>query len=771
MRLSAFDPAAANALLDEMAAEALAAVRLGAPDATITERRSAEMRYAGQGHEIAVGLPSRPFGSDEAARLRAAFEAEYARLFGRAIPGLDIEIMTWSLAATAPPPPAPRTPAVPPRGHGAAGRRRLYEGESATLARYPRLPEKRAWARIACPGPGGDRRSGDHDAGHGRLRGRRRAERGDPARTEGRSMSNSGARAIALAAMWDRLISVVEEQAQALVRTAFGTPTREAGDLSAGVYDTEGNMLAQAVTGTPGHVNSMAKSVGHVLARFSVPEMRPGDVFVTNDPWLGTGHLNDIVVVTPAFRGARPVAFFACTLHVVDIGGRGIPGEARQVFEEGLRIPLMHLARAGAMDEGLLALIRANVREPVEVVGDVYSEVACNEIGCRRLLAMMDEFGLAAIDELARHILAASEAATLALIRRLPFGTWRSSMTVDGIDAPLTMLAALSIGESGIDVDFAGSPGLARQGINVPICYTEAYTSFGVKCIVAPEIPNNTASLKPIRVSAPAGSILNAPDPAPVQARSILGQMLPDLVFGCLRQALPGRVPAEGTSCLWNVRLMGGLGRVDGDPAVLARARPFNVTSFHSGGAGARPRQDGLSATAFPSGVRNVPVEITEQLAPVLVWRKEYRIDSGGPGTFRGGLGQVMEIESAEDMPFAIAATFDRVRFPPRGAAGGAAGACGRVRLRAGGERAGKGHISVPAGERLIVEMPGGGGFGDPLGRDPARVAQDVQDELVSAAAARRAFGVVLATDGTPEREATRRERAARDGQTGDGDA
>jgi N-methylhydantoinase B len=546
---------------------------------------------------------------------------------------------------------------------------------------------------------------------------------------------------IAFQVMWNRLISVVEEQAQTLVRTAFGTATREAGDLSAGVYNRAGDMIAQAVTGTPGHVNSMAKSVGHVLKKYPLDTMLPGDVFVTNDPWMGTGHLNDIVVVTPTFRGEAAVALFACTLHVQDIGGRGIPGAASQVYEEGLNLPIIKLVDQGRMNEWLLDVVRANVREPVQVIGDIYSEIACNEIGSRRLLAMMDEYGLSDVESLAEGIMQRSRQASLEAIRALPFGTYLNRMTVDGMEAPIEICAALTIGPDGIDVDFSGTGPVSSKGINVPICYTEAYTSFGVKCIVAPRVPNNAASLATIRVTAPEGSILNAPHPAAVQGRSIIGQMLPDVVFGCLRQAIADGVPAEGTSCLWNVRLMGGLGRVEADPSLLLRATPFNVTSFHSGGTGARPKQDGLSATAFPSGVRNVPVEVTESLAPVLVWRKEYRIDSGGAGRCRGGLGQVMEFESAEDMPFAIATAFDRVVHPPRGTDGGGAGATGRIRTSSGRTLSAKGHHSIPPGERLIVEMPGGGGYGDPAQRHPALVARDVQNGLVSAEAARTLYG------------------------------
>jgi N-methylhydantoinase B/oxoprolinase/acetone carboxylase alpha subunit len=544
------------------------------------------------------------------------------------------------------------------------------------------------------------------------------------------------------------------------VRTAFGTATREAGDLSAGVYDTKGRMLAQAVTGTPGHVNSMAMSTGHVLDKVPITRMNEGDAFIVNDPWQGTGHLNDIVIVTPTFRRGKPVGLFACTLHVVDIGGRGIIGEAKQVYEEGIYIPITKIVDRGEMNEWLIDIIKANVREPIQVIGDIYSEIASNEVGGKRLVAMMDEFGLEHLDDLAKHILDHSREASLEAINKLPHGTYHNSMMVDGINGkPMELKAKLTIGPEGIDVDFAGSAGVVQLGINVPLCYTEAYTSFGVKCIVAPHVPNNAASLATIRVTAPEGCILNAKHPAPVAGRSIIGQMLPDVVFGCLQQAMPEGVPAEGTSCLWNVRLMGGMGRVDAEADQLKGATPYNVTGFHSGGTGARPKLDGLSATAFPSGVRNVPVEITETNAPVLVWAKEYRQDSGGAGEFRGGLGQVMEIETAEDMPFAISTSFDRVVYPPRGRAGGKNGTTGRVETRSGRTLPPKAQSTIAVGDRLIVSMPGGGGYGDPHKRPAEKVADDVARGLVSVEAAREHYGVTVSADGLLDEAETARLR------------
>ena len=433
--------------------------------------------------------------------------------------------------------------------------------------------------------------------------------------------------------MWNRLMSIVEEQAQTLVRTAFSTSAREAGDISAGVFDPQGRMLAQAVTGTPGHVNSMALSVGHFLDRFPIDTMSAGDVYVTNNPWQGTGHLHDLTMVTPTFKDGVAVALFASTTHVVDIGGLGLSPDSRQVYHEGLHLPIMPLVQAGKMNEWLIEVVRGNVREPVQVEGDIYALVACNECGAERLLDMMKEYQLANLDELGTHIIEQSRRATRAAINELPKGTWRSSMRIDGYDTPIDLVAALTVADGEITVDFEGSSGVSTYGINCPLCYTIAYTAFGVKCAVAPRIPNNAGSLEAIKVTAPENTIVNAPPPCAVVARATIGHMLPDVVFGCMHQFMPDRVPAEGTSNLWNLRLAAGHG-ITG--ALGDQGAAFTVMSFHSGGAGARPSQDGLSATPFPSGVRNVPVEATEAIAPIVVWRKDYRTDSGGTGSTAG---------------------------------------------------------------------------------------------------------------------------------------
>jgi len=538
---------------------------------------------------------------------------------------------------------------------------------------------------------------------------------------------------------WNRLIAVVEEQAQTMIRTAFSTTVREAGDLSAGIFDLEGRMLAQAVTGTPGHVNSMAESVGHFLAKFPAAGMRPGDHYITNDPWLGTGHLHDLTVVTPAFRHGHIVGLFANTAHIIDIGGLGMGPEGRSVFEEGLYIPIVKCFDRGAPNETFFDFLRAGSRTPVELEGDVYSLCACNDAGARRLVEMMDEYRMEGLDELAGFIFDASLRATREAIARLPRGTWRAEIRSDGYEAPVTLRAAMTVGAEEIVVDYAGTSGLSTRGINVPPAYCRAYSCFGIKCVVAPDIPNNWASLLPFRMAIPAGCILNAPRPYPVSVRHVVGQLLPDLMMGCLGQAVPGRVNAEGSSALWNPPLRGGT-QVSGQ---AAEVEDFEVITFNSGGTGARPAQDGLSGIAFPSGVRTMPVEATENVAPVIFWRKELRPDSAGAGRTRGGFGQVMEIGTKGDAEFACNAIFDRVANPPRGRFGGGDGAAGEVRLDDvnGTPLRTKGFQVIPKGRRLVLRLPGGGGMGDARERDPALVRRDVEDGLVSEAEARRLYG------------------------------
>jgi N-methylhydantoinase B len=536
--------------------------------------------------------------------------------------------------------------------------------------------------------------------------------------------------------LWNRLIAVVEEQAQTLIRTAFSTTVREAGDLSAGVFDTGGRMLAQAVTGTPGHVNAMAASVGAFLRKYPLARLEEGDVLVTNDPWDGTGHLNDFTVVTPVFRAGEAIALFAATSHVADVGGLGFGPEARQVYEEGLLVPITYLFRRGEPNDVLLEIIRANVRDPMAAQGDLYSLAGCNETGARRLLETLDEFKVGDLKAVGTMIIDSSARAMRAEIAELPQGVFENSMRIDGYDSPVDLVCQVKIGRGAIDVTFEGTSGVSPRGVNVPLTYTQAYASFGVRCVVGNEAPNNAGSLGAVRVTAPAGSILNAPRPAAVSARHTIGQMLPDVVLGALAKAIPDRVPAEGASCLYLPVLLGGQG-VAGETG----GETFVINPFYTGGMGARPGKDGLSCTAFPSGVKNTPVEINETTAPIVMWRKEYRPDSGGAGEFRGGLGQVMEISHAGGRAMAVSKMFERTKHAARGRDGGGDGGKGAARLDDGTLLRGMGRDDIPAGRRLVIETPGGAGKGDPRRRPRAAVAEDVRAGYVSVESARRDYG------------------------------
>lgn len=543
--------------------------------------------------------------------------------------------------------------------------------------------------------------------------------------------SQDALKAIHSQVMWNRLIAVVEEQAQALLRAAFGSVVREAGDLSAGVYDTKGRMLAQAVTGTPGHVNTMAMAVAHFLDRFPVEEMTPGEVFVTNDPWMGTGHLFDYVVVTPAFKDGRPVALFASTCHVLDVGGRGFTADATSIYEEGVLIPHTRIRTADGLDERLFEIICANSRNPREVRGDLTSLVACNDTGARRLTDMMAEFALDSLDALAGHILSSSESAMRAAIADMPDGTHSYDMPIDGYEAPITIRVTLTIDGDRVGVDFTGSSRASRYGINSPKCYSDAYAAFALKCVIAADVPNNAGSLGCFDITAEPGSCVAPERPAPVTARHVIGQMIPDAVFGCLAQAMPDAIQAESAGSIWVLAMQNS-----DDPAAHGPNRPltrFNVLNVGLGGVGAGPGKDGFNTTAFPSGVGTIPVEVTETEAPLVFWRKELLPDSGGAGASRGGLGQIIEIGHRQDAPFLIsAATWDRLKFPAAGRAGGKSGTPGKAYLDDGRPLEGKSLHTVPDGRRVVVELPGGGGFGDPHDRDPAAVQGDLDAGYVT---------------------------------------
>ncbi len=540
-----------------------------------------------------------------------------------------------------------------------------------------------------------------------------------------------------LQVMWNRLLAVVEEQGQALIRSAFSPIVRECGDISAGIFDIRGRMLAQAVTGTPGHINTMAEAVKTLLGRFEIQDMKPGDIYMTNDPWIASGHLNDFLLMMPVFFRGQVVGFTSCTSHLVDLGGLGMGPEGADIYDEGLLIPPCKLVDGGTLNALLLEIVKANSREPIANEGDIYALIACCEAGAIRLAGMMDEFSIDHLDEVGDYIIDTSYRGTVEAIVALEKGTWTYVLTVDGYEREIELHAALTIAEDRVTLDFDGTSGLSNKGINVPLNYATAYSVFALRCIIGPDIPNNAGSLAPFHVTGPVDCILNAQRPAAVAMRHTLGQMTPDLVYGCLSQALPDQVPAEGASCMYDLPLR------HVPEAVSRRDTQFALELVFSGGTGARPSLDGLSATAFPSGVWGSQVETTEAVAPILISRRELKPDSGGVGRMRGGLGQYIELRSSIGEDFMLFLSVERILNPASGRYGGGFGAPGRIRIgHDGPDLPGKGEVRVKAGETLVFETPGGGGYGDPGERLQEHIQRDLVEGLISPDAARKTYGV-----------------------------
>ncbi len=514
---------------------------------------------------------------------------------------------------------------------------------------------------------------------------------------------------IALEILWSNLISAVSEQARALQRIAFSPVVREAGDLACALLDRDGRMIAQAVTGTPGHINTLAAAGAHFVETFPPDTLVPGDVLVTNDPWLSAGHFFDISVLTPVFRGGRVIAFFGSTVHHTDIGGYGVGAGARDVHEEGLWIPRAKLYEAGEPNALLFDIIRHNVRTPGEVLGDLAAQVSSGKVGAARLALLCDRHGLADIDELSREIIARSERATRESIRRLAPGTYhgQSRFDIPG-GAEIVLKCALSIdAEAGeILVDFAGSSEASPHGVNVVLNYTHAYSTFALRSTLDPDLPNNYGSLKPIKVSAPEGSIVNAKYPSPVAARHVVGMYVPMPILKALHQVVPERVLAEGAGAVWTFQIQGR----------DEHGAPFTSAMFnYSGGMGARMTKPGLGATCYPTGVAAVPVEVLEATMPIQFTRKELLPGSGGRGRAAGGDGQVIGFRMRTQDPWLLNAVPSRLAAPAEGLEGGEPGRPGRFLIN-GTPSASANKMTMQPGDEVLLETPGGGGFGPPQG-------------------------------------------------------
>jgi N-methylhydantoinase B len=543
---------------------------------------------------------------------------------------------------------------------------------------------------------------------------------------------------VTLEVIWNRLLSVANEQQDALIRTAFSTIVRESQDLACGMFDIEGRMIAQSISGTPGHINAMATSMRHFLAAFPPGQLAPGDVLITNDPWMTAGQINDITITSPVFKNGRLVALCANTCHSADIGGRILSAEAREVFEEGLRLPIMKLFDRGEINQVLVQIVRANVRQPDEVIGDFYAQTASNDAGGRALLEMMDEFGLESIDAVAEEIIRRSEAAVRAEIDKLPNGEWRNETWSDGFEEPIVVRCKVCVAGDEIFIDFSGSSPQSTRGINVVLNYTHAYASFAIKAAICPDVPHNEGSFRPVHVSAPPGSILNALEPAPVASRQVIGHFIPSAIFAALSGALPGRLMAPGADPIWLSVWRG-------------ENPPFTLTVFQVGGTGARPAKDGLSAVGFPSGVAGVPAEVIESLSPVVLKRRELRSNSGGTGRWRGGLGQLTEFARRGVGRWSVSSIADRTKYAAPGLLGGAAGAAGEVQLGDGTRLHAKALVDLKAGDVVHVNLPGGGGYGNPFEREVERVLSDVIEGYIAPDQAEKYYGVAVNYLGAPD--------------------
>jgi N-methylhydantoinase B len=535
--------------------------------------------------------------------------------------------------------------------------------------------------------------------------------------------------AVSLGIMWDRLVSIVDEIVSTLVRTSFSTIVNESYDLTCVVLDTEANSIAQGTFSVPVFIGSAPITLRHMLKRYPPQTLKPGDVIMTNDPWQGTGHLYDITMVRPVFRNGRIVAYTLSITHLPDIGGSGFGSSAVEVYHEGIRIPICKLYEEGRLNELLLEIIRTNVRVPEQVIGDVMANVACNEVGGRELLAFMDEYGLDDLTDLSRAIRGQSEAAMRAKIRELGDGTWENRMQVEGFDGPCDYAVRIDVKGDSLAYDFTGTSGCVRAAVNVPFCYTNAMALHAIKSLVLPNIPNNAGSIAPISVFAPPGCILNALPPFATGGRHAMGHFVTPLVYGALAKALPDRVQAG--SGMMNLITFQGTRR-DG--------RPFSTLYFAAGGYGALENLDGRCTLPHPSNMAVVPVEVWETLTHTTIESKRLLPDSGGPGRWRGGLGQEVVLRNDTGHTVTTLGMGNRTMFPARGMF---SGGDGTLRAHSIDDKPvhAKGRNELAPGQRMRIVEAGGGGYGDPKQRAPEAVCEDVAQGYVGAAAARTIYG------------------------------
>ena len=786
-------------------------------------QRLADMRLRGQMHQISVPLPAEPLSPANLPAVIESFAAEYQRRYTHLYEGAEIEVLNWRVACTGP------VPALSARlasggvdggnagggagesagdgardgagesirggrvGRGAGrdgafegavkGRRRAWVPGRDTFAEVPVYDRYAMGVGSVVEGPAiveereattvvPDACTLTVDEG---LNLRLALADVEPPRVivgTDTALEDAVARIetdpVGLEIMWSRMINIAEECWQTVIRTAFSLIIGEAQDFACEILDAGGRQIVHSPRAMPVFNLTLPIAVNAMIERYPPETLKPGDVLVTNDPWLCAGHLFDIAIAVPVFRDGRVVAFCGVVGHVTDIGGTKDSLNAREIYEEGFQIPPMKLFRAGEPNEDLFTLLAENVRRPDQVLGDVHALVAAGLTGAGRIGEFMEEYGMHDLEALAAVVQKRAETAMRQAIADLPDGRYEHRIEADGLDSAMSFPIQVTIRGDEIEVGFEGAPPQMDQGgSNCTLTYTKAHTTYPLKCILSPEVPGNAGCYRPMRVAAPEGSVMNCDRPLAVNMRTRTGWYIAPNVFGALARAAAGRVQAF--TGLPSSVLFYGIG-----PDGIF----YSDHLFQGGGQGASERGDGHSALLYPTSAGNTSVELFETRVPVLVLEKAFMADSGGPGRRRGGLGQVISARKLEDdgKPCQVGLYPSGVLRPVSGLFGGRPGgrAGGRIG-RFGGEMrdVGVGALSVLETKEACAELrvAGGSGFGDPLERPFEAVQRDLDAGYVTVEGARRDYGCVFGADGVIDRAASERLRAGRTGREGRGAA
>ncbi len=545
---------------------------------------------------------------------------------------------------------------------------------------------------------------------------------------------------VTLEILWRRLISIVDEADSAVARTAFSSLLRDAHDYTCMFTDRRGRELAQGTFATPGQSGAMALGIKKLVNKLPPDSHKPGDIYITNDPWALAGHLNDVCVISPIFYKGELAAFTACVFHHSDIGGR-VASDNHDVFEDGLFIPLVKLYDGGELNSAVLEMIRWNVRTPDEVVGDIRSQIAANHVCAEKICQMLEEYNLDGLDALADEIIGRTEKSMREAISKVPDGIYRAEGIIEQMEGKddIKIKVAVEVKGSDIEVDMEGSSPQVDWGGNVVYNFTYAYVFMAMKSMFDPYIPNNDGCAQPIKLKAPEGSVVNCRFPAAVAARMQIGHFVTEIIYRAMADALPDKVIAGsgGTPATMNVFY----GR-------RQNGQPWHCVIIRGGGMGASSKSDGKYVYIFPANGANTPVEIFESDTPLIVEKRELLPDSGGPGKMKGGLGRraifrVPDDEYAPIPPVNLGIQSGRFKYPPEGLFGGKPGA--RARFLVNGKPGNPyGLTQLQPGDVVIMDAAGGGGYGDPLERDPERVLADVINGYVTIEKARSEYGVVI---------------------------